>query len=82
MVAQAMSFVMGRRRKYVPQALSAAVVKSVMPMVDITSESEMTAASQMVRELVLGERAADQFLADWDDIVIEWKVCCLNISAY
>jgi hypothetical protein len=71
---KALSFIMGRRRKYVPRALSAGVVKAVMPTVVVTDVSEMTAAAQMVREFVLGERAADQYLSDWDEIIVELKV--------
>ena len=71
---KALSFIMGRRRKYVPKALSASIVKSVMPAVVVTDASEMTAAAQMVREFVLGQRAADQFLSDWDEIIVEKQV--------
>ena len=73
---KALSFILGRRRKYVPKALSASIVKSVMPAVVVTNASEMTAAAQMVREFVLGQRAADQFLSDWDEISIEKQVPC------
>ena len=71
---KALSFIMGRRRKYVPRALSASVVKDVMPTIVVTDASEMTAGAQMLREFVLGQRAADQYLSDWDEISVEMQV--------
>ena len=77
---KALSFIIGRRRKYVPKALSAEVVCGVAATVVVTDVSEMTAVAQLVRELALGERAADQFLTDWSDIGIERDaVCCVCV---
>ena len=57
---KALSFVMGRRRCHVPKALSAQVVMGVLSTVSVIDADEMTAAAKMLREFVLGQRAADQ----------------------
>ena len=68
---KALSFLMGQRRAYVPNALTREVVEAVCRVVRVDWLEEMQAASLLVGDLVWGGRAADLYLTDWAELVFE-----------
>ena len=69
---KALSYLMGVRRVYVPKALTREIVEAACGMVHVHAVEEMTSASMLVADFVLGGRAIDMYLADWSEISFEW----------
>lgn len=63
-----LSFLMGRRRVHVPKALRKQVLMLVLELLDLRNPTEVAVATYMTKNLVRGNRAADEFLLDWEDI--------------
>ena len=63
-----LSFLMGRRRKHVPKALRKNVLLLVLELLDLKNPTEVAVATYMTKNLICGNRAADEFLLDWEDV--------------
>jgi hypothetical protein len=70
-VQQLMAKKLTRHRKHSPEVLLSAYVESAYEVMDPDNTEEVLTTLYMAKNIVMGTRAADEFLLDWSDVSFE-----------